>query len=155
MGKRGRTMISTRWPSTYERFQDKYIPEPNSGCWIWVGACSGSGYAWFWDSGKYFLAHRWSYEYHVEAIPEKLTIDHLCRVKTCVNPVHLEAVTQRENTLRGNTMAGANSRKTHCKHGHPFSISNTAYRSDGNRRCRYCGKLRKAAYRKRKSEVGR
>jgi hypothetical protein len=70
-------------------------------------------------------AHRVAYERAHGLLPKGLVIDHLCRNKACVNVEHLEAVTQRENQLRGvNTFAVINSQKTHCVHGHPFSGKN-------------------------------
>ena len=100
------------------RFEAKYIPEPNSGCWIWLGAMVPGGYGWFWDGKKHRRVHRYSYEHYRGSIPVGLTIDHLCRVRCCVNPWHLESVTHRENVLRGNTVAAENAKKTHCRNGH-------------------------------------
>ncbi len=77
---------------------DKIMPEPNSGCWFWLGALS-RGYG----SLKNARAHRVAYEMTIGPIPEGLVIDHLCRVTSCVNPDHLEAVTQAENVRRGLT----------------------------------------------------
>jgi hypothetical protein len=81
------------------------MPEPNSGCWLWTGAVSSEGYAVFEVAGKQVRAHRFSYERYRGKIPGDLTIDHLCRVRCCVNPNHLEVVTIQENIRR----------REHCK----------------------------------------
>ena len=69
-------------------------------CWTWQGSGTGTGYGMFWDGKRRVLAHRWSYEYFVGEIPEGLTIDHLCRQRSCVRPSHLEPVTLKENIGR-------------------------------------------------------
>jgi hypothetical protein len=69
-----------------DRFDASYVPEPNSGCWLWIGALGATGYGRFsWD-GRDGLAHRASYERFVDFVPDGLDIDHLCRVRSCVNP---------------------------------------------------------------------
>ncbi|MEU7240240.1 HNH endonuclease signature motif containing protein [Streptomyces sparsogenes] len=83
------------------------------------------------------MAHRFAYETLVGPIPEHLQLDHLCRVRHCVNPDHLEPVSSRENTRRGRSQAGINGRKTHCQKGHPFDSANT-YVWKGSRACRTC-----------------
>ena len=83
------------------RFVPKYIPEPNSGCWLWVAMLGSGGYGRFKVGNKNVYAHRLSYEHHVGAIPEGLDLDHLCRTRCCVNPTHLEPVTRKENIRRG------------------------------------------------------
>ena len=91
--------------------------------------------------GKMSLAHRISYEIHVGLIPEGMTIDHLCRVRHCFNPNHLEVVTLKENLMRGDTLCARNSNKTHCDKGHEFTPENTfkQYRDNGKgRACRRC-----------------
>lgn len=87
--------------SVLERLHEKIEPEPMTGCWLWTGAVCSSGYGTI-DIGQTTrLAHRVSYELHRGPIPDGLTTDHLCRVRACVNPAHMEAVTVRENTVRG------------------------------------------------------
>lgn len=122
-----------------ERFMNLVIPIPESGCWIWAGAINWKGYGRFWLSGKLKSAHRISYEWFIGEIPKGLQIDHLCRVRCCVNPNHLEPVTPQINSSRGNVGAyWAN--KTHCPHGHLYSKDNT-YRNNGKRFCRTCRKI--------------
>ena len=105
--------------------------------WMWTGSISPQGYGTFSVSGVGFLAHRWSYEHFVGPIPEGLHIDHLCRVRACVNPAHLEPVTCQVNVLRGVGPTAAHAVKTHCKHGHEFTPENTIP-VKGGRRCREC-----------------
>lgn len=119
--------------SIHERLERRYVPEPNSGCWLWLGP-NATGYGQIKLDGKVRLAHRVSYELAKGPIPGGLEIDHLCRVRCCVNPNHLEAVTRRVNQLRGRGAAGTNSRKATCKRGHAFD---RRY-ADGKRRCLAC-----------------
>ncbi len=111
-----------------------------SACWLWLAHAKNSGYGEFFvDSARpRELAHRYSYERLIGPIPDGLVIDHLCRNVRCVRPDHLEAVTSRENTLRGTTPAAVNATKTHCVRGHPFSVENTYVYPSGERRCRTC-----------------
>ena len=108
-------------------------------CWIWQGTVHArSGYPRIWRDGKDHRAHRWMYEQLVGPIPDELTLDHLCFVRSCVNPAHLEPVTNVENSMRGNSPWARNARKTHCKRGHPFDEKNTFVRKTGARACRAC-----------------
>lgn len=111
-------------------------------CWLWKGRQSG-GYAYISGSPITKTAHRTAYEIWVGDIPDGYPVDHLCRNTLCVNPFHLEAVTTRENCLRGMGITAQNARKTHCKNGHPFSPENIYWRRDRNgertwRMCRTC-----------------
>lgn len=112
--------------------------EKSNSCWFWKSNIQGRcGYGMFKVKGRKMQAHRVSYELCVGAIPKGLILDHLCRNVTCVNPSHLEPVSNRENILRGIGPSAINSRKTNCQRGHPFSIENTAI-VQGKRCCRIC-----------------
>lgn len=105
--------------SMAERFDAGFVAEPNSGCWLWFKALNNKGYGVIGRPGSSagtMYAHRYSYELHRGSIPQGLVLDHKCRTPSCVNPDHLEAVTQRENVLRGNN--SAQTRTGHCKLGH-------------------------------------
>ena len=104
-------------------------------CWLWQGYCTPEGYGQF--DKKY--AHRLIWELLIGPIPDQLTIDHLCRVRRCLNPAHLEVVTNKENILRGNSMSARYARRTHCVHGHEFTEENTGkVRGRDGRICRTC-----------------
>ena len=119
-----------------ERFWRYVSPEPNSGCWLWTGADSGSGYGVISDGDVKKYAHRISYEMFICPIPTGTEIDHLCRVTFCVNPQHLEAVTHADNVRRG--VAGDEQKaKTHCPSGHEYTSENT-YTFRCMRYCRTC-----------------
>jgi hypothetical protein len=107
-------------------------------CWLWIGCRLPSGYGKLRRKGKDWLAHRFIYTNLVGPIPEGLTIDHLCRVRNCVNPEHMELVTQGENTLRGESVSGLAARKTHCPQGHEYSGDNLILQKNGHRKCRFC-----------------
>lgn len=106
------------------------------GCWLWCGALTDDGYAKVRRPGRTKYGHRLMYEDVVGPVPEGLVLDHLCRVRNCVNPSHLEPVTSRVNTLRGETLAARELEQTHCIKGHPFDEGNT--RLGKGRRMRIC-----------------
>lgn len=124
-----------------ERFMAK-IEKVESGCWIWKAFIDRDGYGLFSKSHRQsVMAHRFSHEAHTGPIPDGFQIDHLCRVRACVNLAHLEAVTPHENWLRGFNQPAINARKTHCKNGHAFDETNTRHsRRNGNpsRSCAAC-----------------
>ena len=128
-----------------------YVIQEN-GCWEWVGHRNNKGYG-VWGVFKHpYLAHRRMYERVRGTIPEGLQLDHLCRNKPCVNPDHLEAVTARENTLRGNSMAARWARRTHCERGHQFTPENV-YRNTGARKCKVCHRGKVRLYKKLRREA--
>lgn len=107
-------------------------------CWRWTGKIRANGYGFLYLDGVTLYAHRISYEAFRGPLIKGLQLDHLCRVRSCVNPNHLEQVTRKENILRGVGATALNKRKTVCKHGHPLNEKNTYIRPDGNRHCRRC-----------------
>ena len=112
-------------------------PLTGDGCWLWMGHRNQGGYGQVSVNRHMRQAHRVAYELSVGPIPEGLTLDHLCRVRHCVNPSHLEPVTELENIRRGTV--GENMRsKTHCPQGHPYDEANTRHTKNGNRLCRAC-----------------
>jgi len=97
--------------SALERFEQFYTPEPNTGCWLWTGKLD-NGYGRFWFQGKSVKAFRWAYEHILgQAIPSDLQLDHLCRQRACVNPLHGEPVTCRENLIRASVFEIAEQRR--------------------------------------------
>lgn len=128
-------------PRLPERFWDKVSPEPMTGCWIWAAATSAGGYGTFTVHNRTVRAHRLAYERLVGPIPDGLQVDHLCRVRRCVNPNHLEPVTQRENLMRGEGSPAQNARKTHRKRGHLLAGDNLFIKPQGWRQCRICMRL--------------
>ena len=146
----GSTELQPR-PTASERFWSKVnlrgpIPEfrPELGrCWIWEAARGGGRtgqYGRFYDGQGAVRAHRWAWESVNGPIPEGLPIDHLCRVKLCVNPDHLEPVPSSENTRRATRLI------THCPYGHPYIKENTYIYPQGWRKCRECHRIRDREY---------
>ena len=123
-----------------ERFLEKVVHDAQAGCWVWSGGRIHEGYGVFWLGGKTLRAHRWAYETFVGPIPEGLVLDHLCRRPECVNPEHLEPVTQSVNINRGVLWE---KEKTHCSRGHAYDEVNTYIDPDGHRHCRACRRERK------------
>lgn len=116
-------------------------------CWEWTGCRTWNGYGQFWDGKRVGLAHRYAYETMVGPIPAGLLLDHLCRNKACVNPSHLEPVTNYENLRRGNTPIAW----TACERGHEYTQESTHWTRDGHRQCRIC---RRQLRRERSDSLG-
>lgn len=136
-----------------ERVFARCVRGPND-CIVYTGALSVGGYGKIRVDGKHKYAHRVVYEELVGPIPEGLQIDHLCRVRACCNHLHLEAVTQRENIMRGVGPTAVNATKTHCAHGHEFSPENTRLDRLGRRQCLLCNRERnRLAYWSQKERV--
>ena len=110
--------------------------------WTWTGHIDQGGYGRFQLNNRWRFAHRVAYETLSGPIPDGMDLDHLCRVRHCVNPDHLEAVSHRENVLRGEGLAARQARTTHCPKGHPYSEESTRHYA-GRRFCRECNRLRK------------
>lgn len=133
--------------TTAERLRDKSMPEPNTGCFLWLSAMTKEGYGVIslpGAKGKY--AHRVAYEEAYGAINSGEWVRHKCGTPSCINPAHLEATTLRENRCRGKSPVGVNAAKTHCIHGHPLSGDNLRMVTNGTRHpirgCRTCIRAR-------------
>lgn len=128
-----------------ERFEAKYIPEPNTGCWLWTSTQQTFGYGAFRFRGGYQKAHRVAWILYRGVIPDNLCVLHKCDTPTCVNPDHLFLGSRTDNNAdcirkgRNN-----NQRKTHCAHGHVLSGYNLIItkpcksRPRPQRQCREC-----------------
>jgi hypothetical protein len=141
----------SRWqPQTVEeRFRVKVRPAETGDCLLWIAAQDGHGYGQMNVGGRPVKAHRLAWTFARGPIPPGLSIDHLCRVRLCVNPDHLEVVTLAENTRRQIEAVGhPRSNQTHCRNGHPFNEANTRF-VKGSRVCRTCRAAANAAYRAR------
>lgn len=124
--------------NTMASLMERVSAEPNSGCWLWTGSLDSSGYASasLASASRGRRNHRLSrvlYKHLVGPIPNGLQLDHLCRVRSCVNPRHLEPVTTQENTRRG-----IRATATHCMHGHARTAENTRIEKRGHRTVRRC-----------------
>ena len=139
-------------PLTLDRLLAK-VSRNAEGCWLWTGWINDNGYGEIISFGKKIRAHRAMYQLVVGLIPEELVLDHLCRVRHCVNPEHLEAVTHQQNILRGVGAAAINAKKTQCPQGHLLRGTNVLRRKKG-RECRTCDINRKrAAYAKNRKKI--
>lgn len=116
----------------FDRFMSKVVK--TESCWIYTGHID-NGYGRFWYKGKGVLAHRWIYEFLISPIPDQKQIDHLCRNRSCVNPEHLEIVSNNEQQKRRSIA------QTHCKHGHEF-IEENIYLYNNKRNCKECRRRR-------------
>lgn len=118
-----------------------------NGCHLWCGVKHPKGYGYVRYGGRSRPAHIVRYEMEVGPVPEGMQLDHFaCDTPSCCNPAHVRPASNRENTLRGQTVTSANAAKTHCPKGHPFSGSNLTVVGSGeragHRRCRTCDRLR-------------
>ena len=136
-------------------WQDRFIPEPNSGCWLWDGALTRDGYGQVRIRNVNHRVHRLVWEESFGPIPEGMLICHTCDIPTCGNPSHLFLGTPQDNTRdmmakgRFKGRSWLNAQKTHCPKGHEYTERNTMT-FNGMRSCRQCMNERAARYYKRK-----
>jgi hypothetical protein len=133
-----------------ERFLDRLSPEPNTGCWFWLGGLNGEGYGYLRVDGVLTPAHLFGYRALIGPVPRGLELDHLCRNKGCVNPRHLEPVTHKVNVNRGANILRARAKREFrdgrivCDLGHPWIRENILFgrpskrRPSGTMQCRLC-----------------
>lgn len=139
--------------NTRINFWEKVVK--TESCWNWVGYINKRwGYGYFKLDGKHWRVHRLAYEIVVGDIPTGKQLDHLCKNRLCVNPSHLEPVTNKENVLRGDGLTAINARKTECHRGHQLLGENLYITPSGYRNCRECRTIsqRKWAKRVRQTE---
>jgi hypothetical protein len=141
------------------RYWEKVLKGEPGECWTWQGYIDskGNGYGQFWDGAKLLKAHRYSYEIVNGPIPAGMVIDHVChndsgceevpcKHRACVNPDHLEAVTQSVNSIRGRS-GNHQSAKTRCPSGHEYTPDNIYLRNAGKHRiCKACHLIKTSNY---------
>jgi hypothetical protein len=125
---------------TFRRWISKVDKTDPAGCWLWTASLDQDGYGWFRD-GRVRRAHRVSYEHHIGPVEDGHDVDHICRVRHCVNPDHLRAISRKENVLSGVGPTATNARKKRCKRGHAFTPENTLVHVGGWRQCRECRRI--------------
>ena len=135
-----------------ERWRDKIEIESNSGCWLWTGAVSKSGYAIVVVAGRNCQPRNLIWEQFIGPIEKGIVLDHLCHTPSCINPAHAEAITHRENIERSLHANGLPWR-THCRRGHEYAVTGL-YMVDSHigpqRRCKVCDKMRAERWRERR-----
>lgn len=148
-----RAAEDARWQKLQDRFWTKVDIVRNDECWNWTATLTGNGYGQFNVEGRPFKSHRVAYELSVGSIPEGKVLDHLCRNRACVNPAHLEPVTQRQNILRGDLEVSRQAvirywrERTHCKNNHELTAENV-YAAPGRPNSRACRACRREATRR-------
>lgn len=129
--------------------------EKTDTCWLWLSELSHNGYGRFTVRRERkrkirVPAHRWSLLLAGVEVPSGMEVDHLCKTRNCVRMDHLEVVTQIENNRRSDSVAGRNSRKTHCVREHDLSDPKILYVTpNGRRQCRICRRMAVSAHRAR------
>ena len=133
------------------KFLSRIKIDKETECWEWKSSLMSTGYGSFSIKDKNYLAHRMSYSLFHGEIEKGLVIDHICRNRSCVNPMHLRQVTMKTNAIENSlSIPSSNYKKDMCKNGHPLSGENLCeYPSDKHRRCRTCVNNKSKAYSKK------
>lgn len=134
----------------YIKIEDRGYKTP---CHVWQKSTTKNGYSRTKINGKKRVAHVVAWEAINGAVPPGLQLDHLCRIRPCTNPEHLELVTNKENFLRGNHPSAITIRTGMCKRGHKFDVDSVITRKDGRRQCRTCVLASKRQQRERKKAI--
>lgn len=138
------------WTNSIERIMERFVVKTDS-CWLWLGK-KDFGYGRVGFNGSHVRAHKLIYEGLKGPVPTGLVLDHLCRNRGCVNPDHLEPISNRENVLRGVGLSAENAKKTHCKHGHAFEGANLLI-VGAQRQCRTCRLARSREWKRKRREL--
>lgn len=141
-------------PNAFTVYDPRVCPVPESGCWLWIGFVSAEGYgiAKVVTNGtrRTRRAHRMTWEAQRGPIPDGMVIDHMCRVRSCVNPDHLRVVTRGQNVIENsNSRQAINARKVVCpKCGGPYTLFVEEYGTRGMCEVRRCVPCNRARHRK-------
>ena len=148
------TFLDPRLPAS---FWDRCIPEPNSGCWLWLGTLDKDGYAMHYpriNGERVYGGYRVAYVVLIAPVSRELVLDHLCRTTCCVNPAHLEPVAQRTNVIRGTSPAAVNAHKETCSICGGELVSERPGDPNTWRRCMSCRHRTARALNARRAEQG-
>jgi hypothetical protein len=132
------------------RLWSRVIDNETTGCWRWTGSTDPNGYGAIYWQGRTWKVHRVAWTLCRGAIPDGLTVDHLCRNPSCVNPAHFELVPLSVNQAR---QINNSSKKTHCPQGHPYDTENTQFSAQGKRLCLTCRRAQSKARNRKRREA--